>query len=143
MLGASRRYASCRSTRDGDDCGYVDYVQWDKDTAPGPSSSLADALDTGLDVVTAGDADWDDTSSPCYYDRDAAESGDIGDSQVCDMQTWVDGAGTLTFYWKVSSEEGCDYLEFYIDNVRIYNQAVKPQYTTPMWHANQGQQLKL
>ncbi|MHC4520381.1 MAG: hypothetical protein ACYTAS_17480 [Planctomycetota bacterium] len=28
------------------------------------------------------------------------------------------GAGTLTFYWKVSSKKNSDWLEFYIDDVR-------------------------
>jgi RHS repeat-associated protein len=32
------------------------------------------------------------------------------------MQTSAEGEGTLTFYWKVSSESGFDYLEFYIDD---------------------------
>ena len=31
------------------------------------------------------------------------------------MQTTVSGAGTVSFYWKVSSEVGYDFLEFYID----------------------------
>ncbi|UCF17028.1 MAG: hypothetical protein JSW59_06115, partial [Phycisphaerales bacterium] len=31
------------------------------------------------------------------------------------MQTTVNGAGTVSFYWKVSSEEDYDFLEFYID----------------------------
>ena len=31
------------------------------------------------------------------------------------MQTTVNGAGTVSFYWKVSSEADWDFLEFYID----------------------------
>ena len=31
------------------------------------------------------------------------------------MQAIVEGEGTITFWWKVYSEEG-DYLEFYIDS---------------------------
>ena len=31
------------------------------------------------------------------------------------MQTTVSGAGTVSFYWKVSSEADWDFLEFYID----------------------------
>jgi YD repeat-containing protein len=30
----------------------------------------------------------------------------------------IDGSGTVTFWWKVSSEEGSDYLEFWLDGVR-------------------------
>ena len=29
----------------------------------------------------------------------------------------VDGAGTISFYWKVCSEADYDFLEFYIDGV--------------------------
>ena len=31
------------------------------------------------------------------------------------MQTTVSGTGTVKFYWKVSSEDNYDFLEFYID----------------------------
>ncbi len=31
------------------------------------------------------------------------------------MQATVNGKGTVKFYWKVSSEEDFDFLEFYID----------------------------
>ncbi len=31
------------------------------------------------------------------------------------MQTTVSGTEMVSFYWKVSSESGYDYLEFYID----------------------------
>ena len=31
------------------------------------------------------------------------------------MQTTVNGTGTVSFYWKVSSERSFDFLEFYID----------------------------
>jgi len=34
------------------------------------------------------------------------------------METAGYGPGTVSFYWRVSSEDGYDYLEFYIDNVR-------------------------
>ena len=53
-----------------------------------------------------------------YHDYDAAQSGSITDDQESWLQTTVDGAGTVSFYWKVSSEGNCDYLEFYIDGVR-------------------------
>jgi YD repeat-containing protein len=33
------------------------------------------------------------------------------------IQATVTGSGTIKFWWKVSSQSGCDYLEFYIDNV--------------------------
>jgi hypothetical protein len=49
----------------------------------------------------------------------AIRSGEwIGDSEVSQMEVWVEGEGSVSFYWKVSSEENCDWLEFYIDGVR-------------------------
>jgi len=33
------------------------------------------------------------------------------------MQTTVGGKGTVKFYWKISSEEYFDFLEFYIDGM--------------------------
>jgi RHS repeat-associated protein len=47
-----------------------------------------------------------------------AESGSITHGQTTDMMTTVSGEGTLSFYWKVSSESSYDWLEFYIDGVR-------------------------
>lgn len=33
------------------------------------------------------------------------------------MSATVNGSGTVSIYWKVSSELDCDYLEFYLDGV--------------------------
>ncbi len=41
--------------------------------------------------------------------------GDIGDDESSWMETIVNGADTLTFFWKVSSEEGYDFLNLLID----------------------------
>ncbi len=43
-----------------------------------------------------------------------AKSGSISDDQESWMYINVSGSGTLRFQWSVSSEENCDYLEFYI-----------------------------
>jgi hypothetical protein len=76
---------------------------------------LVEALDTDLSFTTGGNADWLSQVSTYYHDVDAAQSGDISSEQESWMQTTVSGAGTVTFYWKVSSEEYFDFLEFYID----------------------------
>ena len=79
-------------------------------------SSLSEALDTALSFTTGGDADWFGQTATAYYGGDAAQSGDISDRQESWMQTTVSGAGTVSFYWKVSSEgDYYDYLKFYID----------------------------
>jgi hypothetical protein len=108
------RYVKDYSESEGDDCGWVDKVEWVEGGQP-PPGSLSEALDTTLSFITDGSADWFSQTATSYYDGDAARSGAISDNQEAWMQTMVSGAGTVSFYWKVSSEGGYDYLEFYID----------------------------
>ncbi|MFH1098057.1 MAG: right-handed parallel beta-helix repeat-containing protein, partial [Candidatus Desantisbacteria bacterium] len=80
------------------------------------ANTLGEAVDNTQFVwTTGGNANWFAQTSAYYYDGDAARSGAIGDSQQTYIQATVTGAGALTFYWKVSSESGYDYLRFYID----------------------------
>jgi len=111
------RYTKDSSVSSGNDCGWVDKVEWVEDGQP-PSGSLSEALDTTLSFTTDGSADWFSQTATSYYDGDAAQSGDISHNQDSWMQTTVSGAGTVSFYWKVSSESGYDFLEFYIDGSR-------------------------
>jgi hypothetical protein len=86
---------------------------------PTPGTNpLSDALDTALIFTMGGNADWLSQTETYYHDGDAAQSGSITNDQESYLQTKVNGAGTVSFYWKVSSEGSCDYLEFYIDGVR-------------------------
>jgi hypothetical protein len=82
---------------------------------PPPVSPLTEALDTDLSFTTGGDEDWLSQTAIYYHDGDAAQSGDITDEQESWLQTTVNGAGTVSFFWKVSSEGNYDCLEFYID----------------------------
>jgi len=82
---------------------------------PLPPEPLSEAMDTALSFTTGGSADWFSQSTTSHYDGDAAQSGDISHRQDSWMQTNVSGAGTIKFYWEVSSEEDFDFLEFYID----------------------------
>ncbi|MCJ7730334.1 MAG: carboxypeptidase-like regulatory domain-containing protein [Sedimentisphaerales bacterium] len=107
------RYIKDDSVSSGSDCGWVDKVEW----IPW-ISSLSQALDTTLSFTTGGNADWFYQTNIFYSDGDAAQSGDISHNQKSWMNTMVDGPGTLSFYWKVSSEGNYDFLEFYIDGVR-------------------------
>jgi hypothetical protein len=80
------------------------------------AEALSEALDTALSFTTGGDADWFSQTATAYYRQDAAESGDILSDQESWMQTTVSGKGTVSFYWKVSSEgDYYDCLKFYID----------------------------
>ena len=82
---------------------------------PLPADPLSEAMDTALSFTTGGSADWLSQTATYYHDGDAAQSGDISHGQESWMQTTVSGKGTVKFYWKVSSEEDFDFLEFYID----------------------------
>lgn len=68
-----------------------------------------------------GNADWTITSTGAYEGTYAAKSGDIGDQQTSELMLSVEvaNADTISFYAKVSSEAGYDYLQFYIGNVMM------------------------
>jgi len=81
--------------------------------------TLAVALDaTSLVWTTGGDANWLGQTAATCDGVDAAQSGDISDNQSSWLQTTVTGSGTLSFWWKVSSESGADYLQFSSDSAR-------------------------
>jgi hypothetical protein len=94
----------------------------DADTGYRRSISLSEAVDEpSLRIRTGGGANWAVDTNEFYYDAGAAQSGDISDNQESWMQTAVTvpddwPLADLSFYWKVSSEKGCDWLEFYIDS---------------------------
>jgi hypothetical protein len=65
---------------------------------------------------TGGDASWYVTSSERYEGSYAARAGSIGHygESWLEVEVYLEG-GTISFWYKVSSEWGCDYLQFYID----------------------------
>ena len=79
---------------------------------------LGEALDNiALAWTTGGNAAWGPQTAITHDFMDAAQSGAIADNQQSLLETTVTGAGVLTFWWKVSSETGADYLRFKIDSV--------------------------
>ena len=86
--------------------------------------TLNDALGNySLSFVNEGDALWfcQKTYSAPIGGGDAAQSGDITNYQSSSFYTQVTGPGVLTFYWKVSSESGFDYLRFLDSGVQKYS----------------------
>ena len=87
--------------------------------------TLAEALDVPLwTVTTSGDAEWVVVESEGRTGGSCTRSGMIGDEEATTLATSVDGAGTLTFWWKVDCEddpdgENWDYLAFSVDGVEI------------------------
>lgn len=78
--------------------------------------SLGTALDNqSLNFTSGGDASWFGQTSVFSSGSSSAQSGVIADSKSSWLQTSVTGPGTLSFKWKVSSEEGCDVLRLVID----------------------------
>lgn len=63
-------------------------------------------------------APWTITTSGPYQGTYAARSGQIGNnaSSILSITRNVAANDTISFYYKVSSEEGYDFLKFYIDN---------------------------
>jgi hypothetical protein len=80
------------------------------------ASPLAEALDA-VELVwsTGGNANWFAQTAITHDGTDAARSGSIGDNEESWLETTVTGPGELSFWWKVSSEDGYDYLEFLLD----------------------------
>lgn len=80
--------------------------------------ALALAADSaGLIWSTGGNASWFVESTVTHDGVDAIQSGNINNSQSSFIEATLTGPGSLTYYWKVSSESGYDYLRFFIDGV--------------------------
>ena len=77
---------------------------------------LVDALDNpALSWTTSGSVPWFGQTVISFDGVDAAESGGLGPNQDSILSTTVTGPGTLTFRWRVQSQQGFDLLTFYID----------------------------
>ena len=75
--------------------------------------SLAEALDTpGWVWTTGGSGSWTGRTGVSHDGIDAARSASVGDAQYTWIKTSVAGPGTLTSWWRVSSEAGRDFLRF-------------------------------
>jgi M6 family metalloprotease-like protein len=106
------KYVKDGSGSAGSDRGWLDNVKFH------PCVSLGEALDnTDLTWTTYGNAGWFGQTATSYYGGDSARSAPISNNQWAGLQTILPKAGTISFYWRVSSEQNYDYLEFYINNV--------------------------
>lgn len=77
---------------------------------------------TQYDWVFAGNADWTIIDGSDVYDGTySAKSGTIDHSQtsVLQIEVTAPSESLVSFYSKVSSESGYDYLKFYIDNTEM------------------------
>src|SRR5262249_39627210 len=67
---------------------------------------------SGLMWTTGGDSPWFGQSIVTHEGHPVVESGAIGNGQQSWLQTTVNGLGRLSFWWKVSSDGGNDWLQF-------------------------------
>jgi alpha-tubulin suppressor-like RCC1 family protein/Zn-dependent metalloprotease len=85
---------------------------------------LGEALDATNRVwTTSGNAPWYGQTNTTHDGVDAARSGDIGNIQETILQTTLvtNWSGRCIFWWKVSSEEYFDTLEFRVNGVAQTN----------------------
>jgi hypothetical protein len=100
----------------GSDCGWIDKLEITDPIA----DPIAEAVDNGsLTFTKSGDADWYRVTDEYHYGGDSARSGAIGNNSSTTIETsvTVGSAQSVKFYWKVSSEDGYDFLKFYVDGV--------------------------
>ncbi|MCK4659552.1 MAG: carboxypeptidase regulatory-like domain-containing protein [Phycisphaerae bacterium] len=71
----------------------------------------------GPEYTFGGDADWYASTEDAHGGARSAQAGDIGDYDTTWMTRTVP-AGELSFWYRVSSENGWDWFDFYIDGVR-------------------------
>lgn len=79
-----------------------------------PGSFLGEALDAGSLVWrTGGAAPWFGQTNLSHDGLDAARSGSLTQGESW-LETTVNGPGVISFWWKVSSNPGDDFLSFRI-----------------------------
>lgn len=80
--------------------------------------ALITAVDgTGFALVPG--SDWFSQTTVTHDGVDAAQAGAISDDGISDMSIQVQGPNTVRFWWRVSSEQGFDFLQLLLDGVVV------------------------
>lgn len=100
----------------GADGGYLDTTVFTV-TLGLPVEDFETAGFASFDWQAAGGSNWTIEDGDVFEGSYAARSGSISDNQYSELYVDADvtAAGTLSFHCKVSSEDGWDYLTFWID----------------------------
>lgn len=78
--------------------------------------TLCESLDNcDLLWTSGGHSNWYGQRFDYHYGGSSAQSGAVTHNQQTWLETFVNGPGTITFHWKVSSEFYFDYLSFYLN----------------------------
>ncbi|MCB1122710.1 MAG: immunoglobulin domain-containing protein, partial [Verrucomicrobiae bacterium] len=80
-----------------------------------PNLPLHAALDTNLDIGHSGSSRWRVSIDTAAVGPTSVTSGNLGDNESSSLYTYAEGEGTLSFFWKVSSEEGYDFLNLIVN----------------------------
>lgn len=111
-----------RTTKDGVPVGETLTTTFTVTSPSAPPDPLGVALDnTALAFGTDGNASWFVQSDEFHSGRSAVRSGVIDHGGETHLTTTVSGAGTLSFWWKVSSEQNYDKLSLAVDGMEITN----------------------
>ena len=87
-----------------------------------PFISLGEAVDlTNQTWATGGNLGWFGQTTTASNNADAAQSGPIMNSQQSYMESVFYGPSKLSFWWKVGSEPGYDFLRVAVDGAVIYS----------------------
>lgn len=87
---------------------------------PGIVASIGDAVEApNLQWVSGGNSQWFVETQDAHNGTAAAQSGAIADSQSSWLSATVTGPTTLRFWWKVSSENNYDLLQFSTNGVLV------------------------
>lgn len=80
-----------------------------------PGVSVPDVLGVSAAKVSfSGTASW---VGQIEGGEHVLQSGDVGDNDRSAVRVDISSPGYVSFSWKVSSEEGCDHLQFYVNGV--------------------------
>ena len=81
------------------------------------AASLSECLNApNLTWSTGGQSQWVAETGVSHDGIDAAQSGLISNNEESWVETQLTGPGILTFWWKVSSEDSFDFLEFSLNS---------------------------
>jgi hypothetical protein len=105
------------------------------------SIALAEALDMpGLLWRSGGAMPWFGQPTISRDGVDAGHSGGAGDSHESWLETTVTGPGTVSFWWKVSSELGFDRLNFSAGNLPLATISGETEWQALSFPVSDGQQ---
>ncbi|MFP4197453.1 MAG: C1 family peptidase, partial [Methanomassiliicoccales archaeon] len=77
--------------------------------------TLEEGLDREVSLRSQGQAEWLGTRDHSVRGGDSVRSGDVGDSGSSGLSLQVEGPASLSFSWKVSSQEDADLLRLRVD----------------------------